>query len=309
MIPNLSTKQYKYAKYLLHRISFTNPKLEFEYIEKLKNIYTTYNAELGYSNSDCIQELITEVEIKKKSDTIKLKDFCIDSKISATDVSNFLFCPASYSISKSFEVERYTNGGKKFLGIELHESLRLIDKAIPEYLREKELYDTKVLKDERINKIKNCELIFSGHQIETKFFINNENNFIGQPDYIFKDPKGNYFVVEEKFKHLSSQYQDIENYVVPKNSSFDYSELTGKYNLMKKVKSTFFTNHVIQVESYMQFIKEYPLKYGVLIYWFYDFHGEIRNVAKVHNVSLKVIKKNDNLNLLKETRGCNLNSV
>ena len=140
------------------------------------------------------------------------------------------------------------------------------------------------MKNKKINKIKKCELLFYGHTNEKKYFVNEELEYIGQPDYIFKDPNGKLFVVEEKFKYLN-KYANSENY--------DYDEIIKKRN---RVKSTFHSNHIVQLQSYIDCIKDYDLEYGVLIYWFYDFYNDCPNV---HSVSLKVINKNENQEILR----------
>lgn len=140
--------------------------------------------------------------------------------------------------------------------------------------------------NENIEKIKNCKLIFSGHTNENNFFINEEQNFIGQPDYIFRDPNNNYFVVEEKFKYLN-------NYI--NEDDYNYEKIV---NDRAKLKRFFFSNHIIQLQSYIDYIKEYNITYGVLIYWFYDFYDELPNI---HSVSMKVIKKKEHTSLLNST--------
>ena len=305
---NLSQKQYNYAINLLNRIGFTDSKLRYKYLENINELNTHFYEHLGYSKPECIDELIKEIDIKKNLNELKLK-ILDKEKITATDFASFNFCPASYAISKSFEIESDKNEIKKFLGAEFHETLRLIDNSIPKSYNHNELYDSDILVNEKINKIKNCELIFSGHTGKNIVFVNAQEKFTGQPDYIFKDPNDDYFVVEEKFKFLNFHYKEIENHSLGNNNYYKYDpDLWNQNEKIKRNKNSFYTNHILQVESYIQFIKEYPIKYGILIYWFYDFHGGKNNVpgygnvAKVHSVNLKVIKKNDNLSLLNETK-------
>lgn len=305
---NLSQKQYDYSINLLTRIGFTDSKLKNQYLENISNQNISFYEHLGFSRQECVDELLKEIEIKKNLDILKTKT--IDkTEITATDIASFNFCPASYSIAKSFEIESDKNKIKKILGAEFHETLRLIDKSIPKNYSDKQLYDSDILENEKINKIKNCELIFSGHKEEKIVFTNNNENFVGQPDYIFKDPNGDYFVVEEKFKFLNISYKNIENHALGNKIFYLYNPDLWKENEKIRIfKNSFFPNHILQVESYIQYIKEFDIKYGVLIYWFYDFHGGkngipgFRNVAKVHSVKLKVIKKNDFLNLLNQTK-------
>ncbi len=297
----LSNRQYIFANFLLQRIGFNNSELISDYLNKLESIYGKYYWELKegtykngnaryfwvskYDNSQCIEILLKEIEVKKNLNNIKLQDYNPQTKISATDLSNFDFCPANFSISKSFQIESPTNEDKRLTGINLHETLRLLNKKIPENLRESDLYDYSVLNNEKITKIKSCELVFAGHSDSKKTFDNVDKNFVGQPDYIFKDPNGKYFVVEEKFKFLND-YTKLDD---------DRAQYASKSQ--EKLKN-FFSNHIVQLQSYVDYIQEYNIEYGILVYWFYDFTEKLPNV---HSVSLKVIKKNEYGKLLETT--------
>lgn len=298
----LSRKQFIFANYLLKKIGFSDPELISDYLNNIESIYGKHNRELitgthkngrpfyqwisKYDNSRCIDVLLKEIELKKNLNNIELLDYNFESKISATDLSSFDFCPASFSISKSFQIESFTSDDKRLAGISLHETLRLLNKKIPENHKESDLYTFSVLENEKIKKIKNCELIFAGHTDSKRFFENENKNFIGQPDYIFKDPNGKYFAVEEKFKFLSS-------YISPEDRE-DESILTSR----EKIKQTFFSNHIVQLQSYIDYIQEYNIEYGILIYWFYDFNGDFPNI---HSVSLKIVNKKEYQTLLENT--------
>src|SRR5690554_1714127 len=86
-------------------------------------------------------------------------------------------------------------------------------------------------------------LRFVGHNDfkNQRYFINENEGFIGQPDYIFKNKNGENFVVEEKFQR-------------------------NTYGNQRR----FYNNHKIQLASYINYIQEINLKYGYLVYWVYD---------------------------------------
>lgn len=298
-----SEKQNIFLNYLLKKIGFQKEELIHTYKAKLESTYGKYHKELlktiidkngysydrysyRYSNTECIEEVLKEIDLKKNLGSIALLNYNENSKISATDLSSFAFCPASFAINKSFVIEHPTGEDKRVIGINLHETLRLIDKKISTDFDESDFVEYEVRENHKIKKIKNCELIFSGHTKEKIVFENKAKNFIGQPDYIFKDPNGKYFVVEEKFKYLNDYYNPD-----------DYQAEEIK-NSRRKTKSIFFSNHIVQLASYLDFIKEYDLDYGVLIYWFYDFND---NRPFVHSVSIKVIKKREFSQLLENT--------
>ena len=297
-------KQKIFTDYLLKRIGFTDVILMSNYLRKLEDKYGRYFKEwkvetfpngyvrhywiLKYSNSECIKEILKEIELKKDLGSIKLKDKKLTEIHSATDLANFNFCPVNYTISKSFEIEFPTNEDEMLIGTNLHENLRLINKEILPSIPVSEREHKILVENSVIKRIKKCELIFSGHKDEKQTFFNKEKSFIGQPDYIFKDPKGKYFVVEEKFKYLSTYINsyDCEN---------NYDSIM---NRREKLMNTFFENHIVQIQSYISYIKDYPIEYGVLIYWFYEYNDE---TLEIHNVKAKVIKGKEYEVLLEKT--------
>ena len=149
-----SKRQTLFLDYLLEKIGFQDKVLMHKYKSKLESTYGKYHKEwrtvtydsgytkqyyyYRYSNSDCIDEVLKEIDVKKNLGSIRLTEFKNNSKISATDLSSFDFCPVSYSINKSFEIEHPTNEDKRVIGINLHETLRLIDKKIPKEYDESE---------------------------------------------------------------------------------------------------------------------------------------------------------------------------
>ena len=272
---NFSPRQRLFVSYLLCRIGFTESSLMNKYFDKLSSAF----------KSDPIADLLKEIEIKSKAENIKDIIYNSQAFISATDLSSFDFCPISYSISKSFKIEEPTNEIRITTGIDFHENLRLIPKLKVEEIQEYNFTTNDVQMNEYIKKIKNCELIFSGHTSEEKkFFINKTKKYVGQPDYIFKDESGKYFAVEEKFKYQS-------NYIP--NYNFEQIEESRE-----KVRNTFFTNNIVQLQSYIDYIEDFNIEYGILIYWFYDFNVDF---PIVHSVSLKTIQKYEKNYLLEKT--------
>jgi hypothetical protein len=61
----------------------------------------------------------------------------------------------------------------------------------------------------------------------------------------------------------------------------DGSEYEERVNDLKAKSNTFFRNHTIQVITYLKNIKEYDLKYGYLVYWYYDFKDDKPYIHKV----------------------------
>lgn len=302
---SLTESQYEYATTLLKLLGYSDEeKIEQllvlydnkystnEYsssTESLKNrkgqhykTINTYKSRTVNKSIDIIKwELEQIFELKKR----KLENIELGKYTSATDLANFVFCNASYSISKTFEIKESPNKSKIDAGTELHEDLRIIsekkyfgfDDDFISNFTEKQL---QILK-----KIKSCKLIFKGHKEEKQIFKNKEKKFIGQPDYIFLDPNNDYFVVEEKY-HYHQNY-DSDNEIIKFSSDKKYAT------------KDFFPNHLIQLQSYIDYILEYNIKYGLLINWYY--HINKNGQMYIHDFTYKILRKNTNTEFLEGT--------
>ena len=286
-----TSRQWLYVKFMMKKIGFTNDEIISVYLRHHEKIYSTWYTTTNkygveqrhYDISNCIEMLKDEIELKKNKKNIKLKEIT-DNRFAATDLSNFVYCPVSYSIGKTFEITNPSGQLYTEIGLKLHEQLRLLNKQVPYYLKEDNYYsDDEVAENELIKKIKQSEIIFAGHTNKQKVFVNREENFVGQPDYIFRDKEGKYFVVEEKFHYLKSK-----NHVSWEEQPNLYESLTNK----------FFDNHRIQLISYVKNIKDYPISYGYLIYWYYDMNevriasAKYEDMPQIHDIRIKKIVLN-----------------
>jgi formylglycine-generating enzyme required for sulfatase activity len=172
--------------------------------------------------------------------------------ITASDIAMYSFCPASYSIHKSYEIKAtpLTENGKK-----LHEENRLINKIKTGKINEE--YYTENEYKHFLNDINNSKLIFSGHSEKDKNKFFREKDFVCQPDYIFQNRDGKYFVVEEKFRFVQKKR-------VEKTDS-RYDETYYTYD--DDFNDVFYNNHQLQLASYIYGISEMKIDYGYLIYW------------------------------------------
>lgn len=278
---------------MLKRIGFDESDVG-DYLELFSKKFDKYdyklsNRENWFINAgNCISAIKGEFDLKR---SLQFKDKKSSTLISATDLSNFSFCPASYSINSSFEIElqngiELTEEGKK-----LHEELKAIKKS---WVKEKEEEILNVNK--HLSNIKKSKTIFIGHNSENKPFYN--ENWIGTPDYILEDIEGQKYIVEEKFRYKydpsknSGAYFDSYTYCWEVDESLEetYREEEEEW---KKSKVLFYKNNVVQVISYLLNIKEYELKYGILIYWYYDFTKDKK--PYVHKVATKKVIINSEL--------------
>ena len=241
------------------------------------------------------QFLKLEIEIKKNQLYQKLDQNLYANKISATDISNFTYCPVSYAISKSFKLKSLE---ETQTGSQLHDRSILRNLiAIPEniyssspnkkiYFNLEESSEFQELK----SKLKNCEILYYSDK-NSKIFESKKGNYFGKPDYILINRTNKkVFVIEEKY-----QYQDCE-------SQDQYTN--------------FHQNHIQQLLSYVLGIEEYNISFGILIYWKYDI--DYQKNKFIHKCSYKEIKPDKNsrkdlnntyskIKLFKESRKLNFN--
>lgn len=267
----LTKRQELFADYLLRKLTFEDSDLLNKYLDKLLDVC---------GSSGAIDELLTEVKLKGNLQSVKHRKYYPPSLITASDLASFTFCPASFSISKSFVIEFDKNEKLLSVGKQLHESIKLRLRPVRAPYAESDVIDEDILRRPDIAKIRNCSVHFAGHVTDV-VFKNEEVGFCGQPDYIFEDPNGKFFVVEEKFKYRRDNRDDLDEGVF-------YNETEQEpENVIRK---EFFQSHLIQLKSYMNYIKEFNIEYGVLIIWYYDFRS---NVPWVYDASIKVVKKNE----------------
>lgn len=197
---------------------------------------------------DLIDYVFWEVKYRKEGRFIRIN--YNSDYISATDLSNFSYCAIGYSISKTFQLPK---NQLAIIGTQYHEKQKLVSEFLEFEEKSKEYFYADTfeekysinLLDENVKhffeELKESKLIFNGHKEEQEYFTNNELSYAGQPDYIFKSKTNKYFVVEEKFKRESDDYNNF-----------------------------FFHNHKVQLASYIYFLKEYKIDYGYLVYWTYS---------------------------------------
>lgn len=272
-------RQFSFAQYLLRRIGFLpqediNAYLQhlllvkgrYHFNPKAKNPFKRWH----YSAKACMDALLAEVELKKSPKQIALRQ-PLGPHFSATSLARYAFCAAAFSIADSFEQNSTTSNEWIELGDHLHQTLRLSAQHA-NYRENKDPFYRRAWQNPAIGKIMRSEPIYMGHAALAKLFFNDETGFVGSPDYIFNDRDGLFFVVEEKF----IQQRDPMN---PSALKLDREELKGileeknleRQQQWEKLAFYFFDNHILQVLAYLYNLVEYPLSYGYLVYWLYDF--------------------------------------
>nr|MBC7614269.1 hypothetical protein [Pseudopedobacter sp.] len=270
---------------MLKKIGMTNNSDIAIYLEHLENLYgkmVSFPSQKSYSGiywkysvSACIELIKQEIDLKQSINSI---EFCLPkSTFSATDLSNYEYCPASFVINNSFKIEKPSGVEFTEIGKEFHNKLL----ATRTTWYEKKNIDFSSI-DLDVKKVRDSRLIFAGHQEDDKKF--NNENWVGIPDYIFQDLENNYFVVEEKF-HYKKDPEDIYVY-----DEYTAEEAEKEQKAWSNYKAYFFSNHIVQIVSYIKNIKEYSLKYGYLLYWYYDIKND---EPYIHKVLAKRINLNE----------------
>jgi hypothetical protein len=156
----------------------------------------------------------------------------------ATDLANFVFCPASYVINQSFYID-IQEQENVFIGTQEHEKQRLLSLSDSKKLHS---YRNEILlknDSQFFNRIFNSKCISQGHSSENSvIYYSKKKKLSGIPDYIFQDSNG-FFAVEEK-------------YTIRK-----YEELTDLYS-----------NHKIQALTYLYGLDEFQFNEVFVLYWF-----------------------------------------
>jgi len=283
-------KQHKFASYLCRTLGMTDDG----FVESFLNYYAinfSYYRQFQsgwFLVTDAINQLMIERNIRRNRYALKIKKPI--NYFRATDLANLTFCPASFSISATFPIIHPNMEKERQAGEKLHEKLNLV-KRVCKY-RETKSVEHRIFEQEDIKEILESDVIYSGHRKNEKHtFFDNNNKIACEPDYIFKDKSSKYFVVEEKFHYkrdpTKATYEDNYN---DWHGIYDESHQEFRLQEIKEWeehKPTFYLNHKIQLITYLKCVKDYPLEYGYLVYWYYDYDNEQN--PYIHKVATKKI--------------------
>lgn len=291
---NLSTQGYFLSyleenklstlSYFLKKLGFSEGEILKSYIKELSALWIIGGDNENESDNLARAARMIFYDIEKEYDfrinkKIKLEnqvegidyrtiaDFLVSRKhqgyVTASDIANYIFCPVRYSISKTFVAEE-TDEAKK--GTYLHAQNRLVSYML---LEGKFEITSEFVKDSIRNQsnekffdeIRSAKILYVGHEENSKkYFVSKKGNFVGQPDYVFKNLDGENFIVEEKFKLFSNK------------------------------KTVLQSSHKSQIASYIMGINEFEAKHGYVVYWYYAYEREYK---REYESKYFVIKKCD----------------
>lgn len=293
----MSDRSAIFQKYLIDQIGFKQDAFLNEYLDKLAahkhayahlaahealkhrngqiyypddHQYRKYVFRNGYfvpTKLNIIDLLLLERNVKKERKFTSRK--AGNQGFSASDISNFTYCPVSFSIARSFQVIKPISAE---IGSFLHDQHRLsqfVERRTTEdkvAKAEKDLKSRDILCKNKTSRELFDELSVScavflgstGQDTTPNYFTSSNGRYHGQPDYIFVNKNtGRYFVVEEKFQWIPKK----------PDRSMSQDDKDG-VNRERKWQG-FYDNHRNQLRSYLYGINDYSLEYGYLVYWEY----------------------------------------
>lgn len=305
---HLSVRQQLFLNYLLERLQFSAGNFRKDFLEHLakrcqefvnlasvplrRNVntgeiifpedhefkkYVEQDNRLLPTRFNIIDLLMLECDIKRRRKYKALKPS--KTTISATDISQFTYCPVAWSIAKTYELPKLASTR---VGASMHEQYKLLNfvrtrkpdgldsTAKHDLLRHATQLVCNPAAKELLRDLADSVAVFVGttsDSDERKWFIGKDNRYIGQPDYIFFNVKTkSYFVVEEKF-HMIRQPPRWD-------LSADWCAEHGydpEAIEQERQRTVFYDNHLNQLRSYVYAIRDYGSLYGYLVYWRYYF--------------------------------------
>lgn len=256
-------------------LSFSESKLEdfTNYIQKSLTFET-------YSGSEKISNTKLALYIKNLQEEVIFKGltnpktaFQDKTLVSVANLSSFLFCPVSLAINLTFDQYQNESWEKDEWK---NEKLRLGDRY--SFFNGDNIYrvfqDTKIEQTskmiEEFSFILNSKLVTNNTgSAKPNIIFGSNPNIVGVPDYIFKSPNGDFFVVTEKFSYGSHEEVHIP-----------------------------FKSDLIKPSSFLNSFPELNLKFGLLLTWFWttleidDHRGKFRKIV-VSSYNIAEVKKTE----------------
>lgn len=253
-----------------------------------------------------IDYLHMECEIKRKRKYYTLKT---DVKsVTASQISSFTYCPVSFSISRTFKVQKLISAT---VGESFHQQHRLLNyvqidvgsgqcstpakpKNLISFKREIDSDAAALVEEIHDSVAVHVDNSESGQ--DAKVYTSKDGKYSGKPDYIFFNNKSKeYFVVEEKFQCIPKMPDASEL----KRWRYEHKSYAEEI-LRIRSDVDFFENHLNQLRSYIYGVKEFKLSHGYLVYWRYSIekatNHENKHTCKVEQVRAKKILRSDNSN-------------
>lgn len=263
-----------HLRFVLARLGFENNLVRASFIEALYKHYVGMFPKSDNHSYYLYKEMKGELEFRK--DKIKhddpsgipiMEDALIiqlikpinqikSDFITATDISNFVYCPVSYCIKRTFNEPPLPEKETK-IGIEMHNQTRLAIYS-PNAKKKYQFTESTTSPEFYTNQnkpffddIRSSSIYYVAHSDNSiKYFKSSKGKFVGQPDYVFTNQNRENFIVEEKFKKYKSYTNEIHK------------------------------NNQYQLLSYLFGLDSLNASYGYYVYWYYAYEDGIRRTKK-----------------------------
>jgi CRISPR/Cas system-associated exonuclease Cas4 (RecB family)/cold shock CspA family protein len=160
----------------------------------------------------------------------------------ATDLANFAFCPASYALSQTYNLD-FSEQENINIGEAEHQNQRFLNLRDIVSQRSVPFTSSETVFNRLVSRIIHAKSILAGHDnssIQSKIYYSKNRKISGIPDYIFRDEKG-HFAVEEKYTFKKPD------------------ELEG-----------LFKNHKVQALAYLYGLSDFEFTEVYVCYWFVE---------------------------------------
>lgn len=137
------------------------------------------------------------------------KVFKKDKTTLVSDLSHYLFCPVSFAINETFQIEANTSWekdewlGEKKLFIDRHNIFKRT-KSYEETFKDSEISINSDLKSNFDYLLNSLIRVNNATNPKPTIYVNKTNDLKGAPDYIMEDSKGIKFAITEKFSSIYS---------------------------------------------------------------------------------------------------------
>ncbi len=301
-----STRRELFNNYILGQLGFSSGYYKDKFLEILEEKYSifkhllvrkivrnTKTQKIIYPFDDCYKRYeekgnllvpysyklpdILMLEFNIKNNKLYTNKEQLSSFISATDISNFTYCPVNWAISKTYSLPKSESARA---GTLFHEEHKLVNYVNIDQSANIEKSNNKSRDwpwnldldsggKDLLNDLTNSVAVYVGlsKENEKNHYFKGKGIYVGQPDYIFFNYRTKkYFIVEEKFQEIS-QYD----------------------------KTFFFENHLNQLSSYIYGILDYEISYGYLVNWKFEYTNILnKNIygTRIKQLHAKKINKN-----------------
>ncbi len=185
----MTEPQSKFIDVLLDQLGFQGSRFKVPFRTKF---FGEYGADVEYA-SKIIERLLSERDLRRKP----RRRIPLSNHVAVSDLAAFGFCPASYAIKASFEIEQLPGVEE---GLEHHVTSANIEELVADVKRSQKRSKHNLTPDERdfYSDVFNSVVEIRGWKKDQKPLYTKGGEISGLPDYVFKHKDGSRFHVDER---------------------------------------------------------------------------------------------------------------